>query len=102
MADNKNYKNYKKQTQRVRGGLFRSEHGETSEAIFMNSGYVFDSAEDAKARFAEDRRKLYWTNSCKNCKRFIVGPYSETPLEDLFFIFLEKNSILKCEKGSVF
>ena len=49
---NKDYKNYKKQTQRVRGGLFRSEHGETSEAIFMNSGFVFNSAEEAKARFA--------------------------------------------------
>ena len=49
---NKNYKNYKKQTQRVRGGLLRSKHGETSEAIFMNSGYVFNSAEEAKARFA--------------------------------------------------
>ena len=49
---NKDFKNYKKQTQRVRGGLFRSEHGETSEAIFMNSGYVFKSAEEAKARFA--------------------------------------------------
>ena len=49
---NKNYKNYKKQTQRVRGGLMRSKHGETSEAIFMNSGYVFNSAEEAKARFA--------------------------------------------------
>ena len=49
---NKNYKNYKKQTQLVRGGLLRSQHGETSEAIFMNSGYVFNSAEEAKARFA--------------------------------------------------
>ena len=49
---NKDYKNYRKQTQRVRGGLFRSEHGETSEAIFMNSGYVFNNAEEAKARFA--------------------------------------------------
>ena len=49
---NKDFKNYKKQTQRVRGGLFRSEHGETSEAIFMNSGYVFKNAEEAKARFA--------------------------------------------------
>ena len=49
---NKNYKNYRKQTQLVRGGLLRSQHGETSEAIFMNSGYVFNSAEEAKARFA--------------------------------------------------
>ena len=48
----KDYKNYRKQTQRVRGGLVRSEFGETSEAIFMNSGYVFNSAEEAKARFS--------------------------------------------------
>ena len=49
---NKDYKNYRKQTQRVRGGLFRSEHGETSEAIFMNSGYTFQTAEEARDRFA--------------------------------------------------
>jgi O-succinylhomoserine sulfhydrylase len=50
--NNKNYKKYKKQTQLVRGGLTRSQYGETSESIFMNSGYVFTSAEEAKARFA--------------------------------------------------
>ncbi len=49
---NKNYNQYRKQTKLVRGGLLRSSHGETSEAIFMNSGYVFNSAEEAKARFA--------------------------------------------------
>ena len=49
---NKSYKHYRNQTKLVRGGLIRSEHGETSEAIFMNSGYVFNSAEEAKARFA--------------------------------------------------
>ena len=49
---NKNYRKYKKQTQLVRGGLIRSQHGETSESIFMNSGYVFNTAEEAKARFA--------------------------------------------------
>ena len=49
---NKNYKQYRNQTKLVRGGLFRSRHGETSEAIYMNSGYVFNSAEEAKAIFA--------------------------------------------------
>ncbi len=49
---NNNYNKYRNQTKLVRGGLFRSNHGETSEAIFMNSGYVFNSAEEAKARFA--------------------------------------------------
>jgi O-succinylhomoserine sulfhydrylase len=36
----------------IRGGLRRSEHGETSEAIFLTSGFVYDSAEAAEARFA--------------------------------------------------
>ena len=49
---NKDYIKFKHQTRLVRGGLFRSTHGETSEAIYMNSGYVFNSAEEAKAKFA--------------------------------------------------
>lgn len=35
----------------VRGGTARSSFGETSEAIFVTSGYCYDSAEDAAARF---------------------------------------------------
>jgi O-succinylhomoserine sulfhydrylase len=35
----------------VQGGTLRSQFGETSEAIFMNSGYVYENAEDAEARF---------------------------------------------------
>jgi O-succinylhomoserine sulfhydrylase len=35
----------------VRGGTARSPHGETSEAIFMNSGYSYESAEAAEAAF---------------------------------------------------
>jgi O-succinylhomoserine sulfhydrylase len=38
-------------TQMVRGGTWRSSHGETSEAIFMNSGYAYESAEAAEAAF---------------------------------------------------
>ena len=34
----------------VHGGTLRSQFGETSEAIFLNSGYVYDSAEQAEAR----------------------------------------------------
>ena len=45
-------KNVRPQTKLVRGGLYRSRHGESSEAIYMNSGYVFNSAEEAAARFA--------------------------------------------------
>ncbi len=41
-------------TQAVRGGTWRSEHGETSEALFLTSGYTYDSAETVAARFAGD------------------------------------------------
>lgn len=40
------------QTRLVRGGLRRSNYCETSEAIFMNSGYVYESAEEASGAFA--------------------------------------------------
>jgi O-succinylhomoserine sulfhydrylase len=35
----------------VRGGLHRSSFGETAEAIYLTSGFVYDSAEAAEARF---------------------------------------------------
>lgn len=41
----------KKETNLVRGGLQRSQFKETSEALFLNSGFVYDSAEDAEAIF---------------------------------------------------
>jgi O-succinylhomoserine sulfhydrylase len=42
------------QTIAVRGGLVRTGFGETSEAIFMNSGFTYDSAEQAAAAFREE------------------------------------------------
>lgn len=42
---------YRSRTQLVRGGLMRSHFDETSEAIFLSSGYVYDSAEQAAAAF---------------------------------------------------
>jgi O-succinylhomoserine sulfhydrylase len=39
------------ETQAVRGGLERSQFCETSEAVFMNSGYVYASAEEAENSF---------------------------------------------------
>ena len=41
-------------TQAVRGGTWRSEHGETSEAMFLTSGYTYDDAETVASRFAGD------------------------------------------------
>jgi O-succinylhomoserine sulfhydrylase len=42
-------------TQAVRGGTARSEWGETSEALFLTSGYAYDCAADAAARFAGEQ-----------------------------------------------
>jgi O-succinylhomoserine sulfhydrylase len=41
-------------TKLVHEGTLRSQFGETSEAIFLNSGYVYESAEQAEARFKGD------------------------------------------------
>jgi O-succinylhomoserine sulfhydrylase len=36
----------------VRGGTWRSEHGETSEALFLSSGFTYDDAQTVADRFA--------------------------------------------------
>ena len=41
-------------TQLVRGGTERSHHGETSEALFLTSGYVYDTAAQGNARTADE------------------------------------------------
>jgi O-succinylhomoserine sulfhydrylase len=38
-------------TQLVHGGVDRTRHGETAEALFLTSGFVYDSAEQAEATF---------------------------------------------------
>lgn len=48
-------KKWKPATQAVRSGTQRTEFGETSEALFLTSGYTYDCAEDAAARFAGDQ-----------------------------------------------
>jgi O-succinylhomoserine sulfhydrylase len=45
----------------VRGGTARSEFGETSEAIFLTSGYSYDRAEDAAARFAGEQQGMTYS-----------------------------------------
>jgi O-succinylhomoserine sulfhydrylase len=39
------------ETQLVHGGTLRSQFGETSEAIFLTQGFVYDNSEQAEARF---------------------------------------------------
>src|SRR6202166_2612800 len=42
---------YRTETRLVHSGTIRSEFGETSEAMFLTQGYVYDSAEQCEARF---------------------------------------------------
>ena len=52
--------NYRPETRLVHSGTLRSEFGETSEAMFLTQGYVYDSAEQCEARFkGEDPGYIY-------------------------------------------
>jgi O-succinylhomoserine sulfhydrylase len=42
---------YRPETRLVHSGTIRSEFGETSEAMFLTQGYVYDTAEQCEARF---------------------------------------------------
>lgn len=42
-------------TRAIRGGTWRSEMGETSEALFLTSGYCYDDAATVAARFAGEQ-----------------------------------------------
>lgn len=55
MSKNESEKSWRPATQMVRGGTMRSGFGETSEAIFMTSGFRYDSAEAAEARFRNEQ-----------------------------------------------
>ncbi len=47
-------RNLRPATRLVRGGLQRSTHGETSEALYLTSGFVYDTAESHARRMAGD------------------------------------------------
>jgi O-succinylhomoserine sulfhydrylase len=42
---------YRPETRLVHSGTLRSQFGETSEALFLTQGFVYDSAEQCEARF---------------------------------------------------
>ncbi|MGJ8624108.1 MAG: O-succinylhomoserine sulfhydrylase [Yoonia sp.] len=44
-------KTWNKRTKAVHAGIRRSQYNEVSEAIYLTQGFVYDSAEDAEARF---------------------------------------------------
>ncbi len=54
-------KGWKPATQAVRGGLMRSQHGEISEALYLTSGYAYDSAEQAMRRMAGEEEGFVYS-----------------------------------------
>ena len=51
---------YRPETELVHAGVLRSQFGETSEALFLTQGFVYDSAESCEARFkGEEPGYLY-------------------------------------------
>jgi O-succinylhomoserine sulfhydrylase len=51
---------YRPETRLVHSGTLRSQYGETSEALFLTQGYVYDTAEQCEARFkGEDPGFIY-------------------------------------------
>ncbi len=62
MADNcKNKSTWRRATRLVRGGTLRSPFGETSEALYMTSGYVYESAEEAEQSFKGEKKRYVYS-----------------------------------------
>jgi O-succinylhomoserine sulfhydrylase len=51
MPTNKQFGKWRSQTMAVRGGQVRSGFQESAESLFLSSGYAYESAEEADARF---------------------------------------------------
>ena len=51
MATNKDWRAWRRQTLAVRGGQRRSAFQETSEALYLTSGYAYEGPEEAEERF---------------------------------------------------
>ena len=54
-------RNWRPATRALRGGTWRSEQGETSEAMFLTSGYSYDDAATVAARFAGEAEGMTYS-----------------------------------------
>jgi O-succinylhomoserine sulfhydrylase len=57
---------WRTRTRLVRGGLERSQHMETAEAMYMTSGYVYGSAEEAEKAFSQPSQSRYVYSRFRN------------------------------------
>src|SRR3954471_23558564 len=71
MSETASTKRYRPETKLVHSGALRSQFGETSEALFLTQGFIYDSAEQCEARFkGEDPGFLYSRFSNPNISMF--------------------------------
>jgi O-succinylhomoserine sulfhydrylase len=71
MSEVKSTTRYRPETKLVHSGALRSQFGETSEALFLTQGFIYDSAEQCEARFkGEDPGFLYSRFSNPNISMF--------------------------------
>ncbi len=61
MIDYEKQRNWGVQTQMVRGATERSQFDETNEAIFLSSGYVYKSAEEAEKSFKNEIERYVYS-----------------------------------------
>ena len=61
MKDLSNPENWNPATALVHGGTLRSPFGETSEALYLTQGFVYESAESAEARFKGDEEGFIYS-----------------------------------------
>ena len=47
-------RSYRAETELVHAGILRSQFGETSEALFLTQGYVYESSISAEKRFKNE------------------------------------------------
>jgi O-succinylhomoserine sulfhydrylase len=58
-------------TKLIRGGISRSMFGETAEALYLTQGFVYDTAEQADARFAGDEPGFVYSRYANpTCRMF--------------------------------
>ena len=55
--------NWRSATRAVRGGTWRSDWGETSEALYITSGFSYEDAETPAARFAGEQPGMMYSRS---------------------------------------
>ncbi len=61
MATNKKPGKWRARTQAVRGGQTRTGFQETAEALFLTSGYAYETADEAEARFKGQSEGFQYT-----------------------------------------